>query len=454
MFVVVWFLDTEALGLATMAMAVGVVFEAFHSLGMDKALVQDKTLTLQETHSVFWFGSAYGIVLYLLAMPIAWISAWFYNIPELVPLTLVMMLKMPLNSIAFVPWQIINRRFEFNKSSVGQAVSTFASCAAKIGFAIAGFGAWALVLGELAYAIAALIFAFSAARYLPALHFRFSECRRFIIYGAKYMLSNLLDQLSKNLHYLIVGKCLGEGILGVYRIAYELAMTPALALFNVVAKSSFPIFSRLQDDRPALSRLFAWNQKNLALFAAIPTVLILFAAIDIFELMPNESWRSATAIIPFVLCVSFVKSLMQTYPDLFRACGKPLWPLYFQLSEAAFIAAAFCGILHFMPTVLGLNVTLLLWCAFLALLSLVYGKAARKFVDTNTKSLLCNVAHGVGFILFSSALSLPFYLLRNVLPHAQWTHLAIEILVIIFCLFVYVRFVLKGKMKDFLKMKK
>ena len=451
MLILMIFLTKDELGIATIAVATGVIFEAFNALGTGQAFLQAKQLTQNETHSVFWFSAGFGIVTYLVFMPMAWILEGVYKIPMLAPMILVMMLKMPIVSIASVPLQLINRRFEYQKISIYQTVTSLGCSVIKIGLAIAGCGAWSLVIGESSYVLGTIGFAFYFSKYRPALHFSWQECKHFVTYGIKCSLSNALDQVTKNIHYLVVGKFLGEGFLGIYRIAYELAMTPALALFNVVARSSFPVFARLQDNRCELSSLFSWNQRNLALFAAIPSLAIFFCAPDIFGLFPNPDWLATIPIIPFVLAISFVKTQLQTYPDLYRACGKPEWPIRFQLIEAGgvFILGSAC--LNYIPEQYSLYAMMLVWLILLTSFAVPHRILASNFIDITMRSIAKSLSHSFLFILFTVALSTLPYIYRDMLPFSEITHICIEAVIIIVALWAYTRFVLKVSLSDFIK---
>ena len=454
MFIVMFFLTTEEMGVATLAVAFCVVFEALNSLGTNQAILQTKELTPEETHSVFWFSTGFSLTMAVLCVPLAWPIASFYGVDLLVPLLIVTMFKLPLSSIAAVPLQLINRRFEYRKISAIQSLTTIGCSVLKIGLAALGFGAWSLVIGETAYGLGSAIGAFALSGYRPRFHFRWSECRRFVVFGVKYCVANAINQFNKNLHYLIIGKFLGQGVLGVYRIAYEFAMTPALALFDVVAKSSFPVFSRLQNERGELLRLFLWNQRSLALFAAIPTVFILFAAGDIFDLMPNAEWTKATPLIPYVLALSFFKSLMQTYPDLYRACGKPSWPIFFFGAEVGLIALFCSAALYFVPWPWSLRVMILTWLGILFVLFFVHQKVSRLLIDISAVQTIRTIGHGLAFVAMGIALSIVQWMIRSWLPWPEWTHLGLELVLVLATIAGYARFVLRIRLRDLMKQHK
>lgn len=454
MLALMMFLTKEELGIATIAVAASAIFEALQACGTGQAFLQSKTMTQNETHSLFWFAAMFGVGGYLLLLPISHILSEIYALPALFPMLAFAMLKLPAASIGIIPLQLVNRRFEFHKISIYQALtSVFCSCL-KIGLAALGFGPWAFVIGDTGNAFGVLFFGFYFSKYRPKRYFSWQECKHFAAYGVRSSFSDFLDQITKNIHYLVIGKFIGEGFLGIYRVAYELAMTPALALFNVVAKSSFPVFARLQDNRPELSRLFAWNQRNLAVFAAIPSMAIFFCAPDIFGLFSNPDWKAGTPLIPFILAIAFVKSQRQTYHDLYRACGKPAWPILFQLIEAGGVFFLGSACLYFLPRSVGLYAMMTTWFAILLLFIFAHRKLAFNFVDTSFRQIGRNLSHAFGYMIAAGALSAVPYIYRDALWFAPFSHIAAEAVIILAVLWGYTRFVLKVRLVDFLKRKR
>lgn len=457
MVVAMIFLTTQEIGLMTLALSLTAILEAFNSLGTNQALLQDNALTREETHSVFWFASGSGIALYLIALPLVWPLAHFYESAALVPLFLVVLIKMPLVSFASIPLQLINRRFEYKKISAINTLTTLVCNILKITLVILGCGAWSFVIPNVCFGAGTLIGAFLLSRYRPVFHFKWSECKRFIKYGAKFCVGNAFDQLVKNLHFFIVGKFLGEGTLGIYKIAYEVAMTPALALYYVVGKSSFPIFSRLQDKRAELSELFKWNQRNISIFAAIPCVFLLFCSADIFNFLPNKDWNGAAPIIPFALTLAYIRSIAQTYPDLYRACGHPEYPIYVSGAECVLVLVLCSSILFFFPQT-GIPGMLSVWIGILLVIFMIHRQLRKRFVDVTVLGMMKQISHGVLIILFVGLLSfIPYHFLYSfqashstflirlfswdidLIDYMSYIRIGVETLIILACIFLYRR---------------
>ena len=94
-----------------------------------------------------------------------------------------------------------------------------------------------------------LIGVYIAQPFWPEAKLRWEKIREPIDFGLKVAGSNVIYQFYRNVDYLLVGRFLGLGPLGVYRTTFELAMSPAIAVLAVMNRTALPVFSRIADDR-------------------------------------------------------------------------------------------------------------------------------------------------------------------------------------------------------------
>lgn len=445
MVVAMFFLTTEEIGHSTIVISIATCLEAFAGLGMGQAILQDNDLTQDEVHSAFWFAFIWGIGFFLLCIPLAWPISAFYNEPALIPLLITGIAKFIFLSWATVPILLVNRRLEYEKLGAVTAIATLIGTLLKIVLAICDCGAWALVIGDSSINVGILIGGFICSKYCPAFHFKWSECRRFIAYGFKTCLWSLVDLTNKHLHFLLLGKFLPASLFGGYKVAYELAMTPALSVFNVVTKSSFPVFARFQDSRPDLTKLFFWNQKNISIFVAVASVFIWISGADIFSLMESSEndWTVAVKAIPFILVVAFTKSLLQAYPDLYRACGKPEYGIFSSLVEAGLIFVC-CGLsLMVLPESYMLYGMLTVWEIVLLLVFAMHCVLVRRFVDSNLKMVWQHIKDSVFFAAFSGLVAFALVWGMSFLPLHGVIRIVLEFACVAVCLKLFAKFRLK-----------
>ena len=65
-------------------------------------------------------------------------------------------------------------------------------------------------------------------------------------------LSSIIYHAYRNADFLLIGRFLGTEVVGIYRVAFELGMTPLDAVLQIVNRVQYPIYARLQADAAAL----------------------------------------------------------------------------------------------------------------------------------------------------------------------------------------------------------
>lgn len=445
MLIILIYISKEDLGLATIAIAFAACTEAFCGLGIAPAMVQDEKLSVNETHSLFWFSVLFGIIFFgIILLPLLWPISYFYASTVIIPLLYAGCIKNAIGSCRQVQNALLSRRLQYSVMSRNSIITNILSSCCKILLACLGFGAWSLVLANVLHGVSMLILNSIAAHYIPAMHFKLNECKRFIIFGIKNSGSTLLDVLNKNFHYFIVGKFFGISELAVYRVGYELAMTTPLALLNVVNNSSFPVFSKFKNDRNKLTSLFSWNQSNIAMFSIIPIMFIAFCSEDILSLINNGIWMDATLFIPFILGVAFLKTITQTFPELYRASGHPENTFYMSSLETIFIAISFILTLsacHYfeLNNILSLQILFSVWMLLYLPLLMFHKKLSSKFINITFLSMFKSISGSILFFIISFGLCLFPWIYRDSMPLAPWLHISIEVFILLLCLGCYLK---------------
>lgn len=322
--VVLWFLSKDDLGLATTSWSVAVIIESFNGLGVGVALVQAKEIDRDQLDTLFW----YCIGLAALALPAIWIGApWlaaFYRQPVLTRMIRVSALRLVFAALALVPLQMLNRELRFRDVATIQASAAGLAAIMKVALAASGFGAWALVLGHAAEGLFTALGAQLVSPFVPRLRFELERVRSMLRFGAKAASSGIVYQGYRNLDYFAIGKLWGQDMLGVYRVAFDLAMIPATAALDVVNRTAFPTYSRIGVSQPArLKEAFTWVLRSLSLLVGPITVFVAFAARPILSLIARGAFVSAAPMVRILCVAAFLRTLAQLVPQLLHATGRP-----------------------------------------------------------------------------------------------------------------------------------
>jgi O-antigen/teichoic acid export membrane protein len=342
---VLWLVSREQLGLATLAWSVGVFIEAFNGLGIGTALIQAPEVEDGLLSDSFWYSLAVAVVLVAAVWLAAPYLAVIWDNAALVPLMRASATKLFFVGAALVPLTLLNRSMKFERIALANTLATFGSGASTVGLAWAGYGAWSFVLGQLMYGVIIMVAAFALQPFRPQLSFRFARIKPTAVFGARAAGAGIVYHLYRNADYFLVGRYLGVAALGVYRVGFELAMTPTVTLLNVVNRSALPAYSRLQSDRAALSRALLWTSKSLSLMLAPITVVLAFGARDLLALINHGEWSDAATVLPWLAWAALLRSLAHLFPQIFYAVGRPSLALFEALASALVLCVFFVGAL-------------------------------------------------------------------------------------------------------------
>lgn len=320
---VVGLLTQQEMGLAALALSTCAIVESLTGIGIGGALVQARDVTRQEESSLFWLTSAIGLVLGALVVAVAPVLAVIYDTPGLLPLLAGSALKLLLVGMSLVPMQLLSKRLKFKELGAVQTLASLAEGVFKMALAFGGAGAWALVVGNVARGGALLLALWWLSTFRPQLHFALEETRRFVRFGLHLAGSSVLFQVYKNADYFLVGKLLGIEALGLYRVAFDVAMQPTEAIIAVVGRVGFPIYSRLSGDLQALRSSFLGNTRSLFLMVVPVAVLIFYAADDVLRLLGDGRWMGSVPAVQVLVWAGLLRATVVMFSQVYVAVGRP-----------------------------------------------------------------------------------------------------------------------------------
>ena len=157
----------------------------------------------------------------------------------------------------------------------------------------------------------------------------------------------------------------------------------------------------------------------------------------------------AVVLLPFILGYAFLKSIAQTFPGLYRACGAPgyifnITALETILTAAAFALALSCCHVLALNYMVSFQVLFCVWIAVFLPLFYVHKRLSDKFIEISFASLLRSVFGPLLFFLVSAGVSVVPWLFRDALPFKPWLHFGIEVVILLICLAVYFKWIRKS----------
>ena len=323
---VLLFLTKQQVGLASLVVSFGMVIEALDGFGTSDALVQAPSVSRLQLDTLFWavIGAALLVACAtLLAAP--WIAA-LYGVAGMSAYFLAIAIKQPLVGAALIPLANLNRNLQYERIAVINVCSTLAAALTRLALAAAGAGAWAIVVGYAASGLYTLIGAFIASPFLPGLRFRAKAIAPLVRFGLRSATSNVFEQAFKNVDYLLIGWFYGAAPLAVYRVAFDIAMEPAMAIGTLVNRTALPVFAKLANLRDELAQALTWSLGRLSVLTFPLMVGLMLAADPLTALLHDEQGHSyAAAALPLKLlaAAAMLRVTTQLLYPLMMGSGRP-----------------------------------------------------------------------------------------------------------------------------------
>ncbi len=448
--IVLWFLTRAEMGVATTAWSIAVIVEAFNGLGIGTALLQSKKVEADQYHSVFWYVTGLSLLFFLAISAAAPLIAWIYEAPELTWMIVASAVKLPLVGAALVPLQRLNRGLRFRQLGAVNSGATLGSSLVKIGLAVSGFGAWSLVLAHTAHGLFTLILVLWAEPFMPRLCFAFHRIKEMARFGLRVATSGVIYHFYRNADYLIVGKFLGQEALGLYRVAFELAMTPALMVLQVVNRAALPVFSRLNEDRAAMSAVFLWTQRNLAMLI-LPVVTFLIATRSTLLLtVAGEKWAIAGALVVPLALAAWVRCHAQVFPQLFHATGHPAYAVMDAVASVLVLTGGFLLAIWLFGDDAGALAVCWVWLGSYPFLMTLLVRLARRLIPLELRAVWAVARHPLQLALSLGVVGTLLGLVEGMVPW-PWAFVGMSGVAVLGCTLFYVRRIMGVRLKQLLR---
>jgi O-antigen/teichoic acid export membrane protein len=309
-------------GIATLALWMFPVLDQIGDLGMSAALIQRDDHTEQRISTVFWVNLLLSVALMALLGGVAPLLSTIFGHAIVGYMVLAYGLKLVMQNGCIIPIAMLKRELRFKEVAIIKVFANLAEFFAKIGFAWAGYGIWAFVLGPLARTLVYVIATQARWPYRPRWMFDLREAREYITFGLRTSSSQILFYFYTNVDYPIVGFFFGKTGLGLYKIAYEVVLEPVRIISNVVVDAAFPTFARLRHSKDQLVARFVSLTKLNLITVMSYAMVVLVAAPEVLQVLFPKMTAASDAVR--ILClVAVLRSVGYVVPPLLDGIGKP-----------------------------------------------------------------------------------------------------------------------------------
>lgn len=270
----------------------------FVESGLSSALIQKADSDDADRSAVFFYSMSMAALLYALLFFCSPAIAAFYAMPQLKGLLRGLALVLFPGAYNSLQIAVLSKRMEFRvQAKCSLAAVSLAGCIG-VGLALAGFGAWALVVYQLGNKLIDCLLLYVHLRWLPRAGFSLRRTKGLLHFGVKLLGANLVDTFYHNLESLIIGKKFSAATLAY---SDKGKMFPLILINNVdgaIQSVMFPSYALKQDDIPGLRKLLLKTISASTYFVFPLMVGLASAAKPLVWLILGDKWMGA---VPFLV---------------------------------------------------------------------------------------------------------------------------------------------------------
>lgn len=178
-----------------------------------------------------------------------------------------------------------------------------------------------IVIGLLAGVFTELFLSFVLLSPRPKIEFENIYIKKIINRGKWVTASSIFDYLFYNLDNIFVGRVLGASALGIYQLAYSLAVVPISEVGKVFVHVTVPIMLKISGDKARLRKAYLKTLLSVSLIT-LPFAFLFAISPHLFVMILGEKWKAIAAILPILGVLGFIKSVSLSSSALFLSLKK------------------------------------------------------------------------------------------------------------------------------------
>jgi len=284
------------------------VFALFSELGLGAAFIRrQEAVSDKELESLFTFQLILVCILAACLFMLAPAFSHVYRVSDATWMIRALSVALILISLRTVPVVIAERNLSYGPIMLSDVVRQVAFWILAVTLAVAGFGAWSLILGTLLSAAAGTGVLYATTSWRPRLRFDWRPIAHSARFGLMYQGQAVTHFVKDTMTPSIGGLLYGSVAVGYLSWAIQLAGIPLL-LTDIVSRVSYPALAKLQRNREAfislLDSTLRWTCRlSLPGFAVLGGL-----APQITEVMFGHKWLPALPSL-YILGLNMVLSV-------------------------------------------------------------------------------------------------------------------------------------------------
>jgi lipopolysaccharide exporter len=338
------YIAPDVYGEVSLASVIVLTANTVSLLGLGQYVIAKKTNPEVTAQATFWaliFGAlAFGLVV-AFREPL---SALFHT-PGSAEYLPWLALAAFIDRIAFIPERMLFRDMRFRTAAVARSLGETTFGIACVGFAAAGFGGTAIVMGTFARSILRMIIYIASVErraWIGRPRFDRVQLRDFVRFGAPLTVAQLSDFGSRRWDNLLMSALFGPSVAGMYNYAYNIADIPASQIGESIGDVLVPSLVEMDAARKKAALLRAMtivtlvvSPLALGLGAVAPTLVHAFF---------KPVWQPIWPMLAVLSVLSIVRPVAWIVAPYLQVYDKPQTMMILEVTKTALLLASLAAL--------------------------------------------------------------------------------------------------------------
>ena len=304
------FLEPQAVGEVGAAVVLVLLANQISTLGIGPFVLAKKSEGPRAVFHANLLHVGTGIVALGVVIALASPLARLFKAPHAASFIPGMALSVMLDRIGYVPERLVIRELRFRRIAGTRAIADISNTALSLGLAVAGFGGWAIVIGNIARsAIKAAVYIASVdrAEWLAPHRFTKAVYRTIFRFGIPTWFGAVSEFAASRTDNLIVSYLFGPQVMAQYQVAYNLADVPADQIGEQVAEVLLPSFAKMTFEERKKAVV---SSTGLLAFVVFPVAIGFGAVADtLIRLVLRPVWAPVAPMLALLCVLSVLRPL-------------------------------------------------------------------------------------------------------------------------------------------------
>ncbi|XWW47835.1 MOP flippase family protein [Fibrella sp. USSR17] len=228
---------------------------------------------------------------------------------------------------------LMEKELQFRTIALIEIVGTFFGTLTTLTLAYNGYHELSLVIGQLVMQAikTPLLIILGSSLFKPVLRFTFDKVGEHLRFGIFNLGDGILGYVQSNYDNLFIGFVLGNEMLGLYTLAYQLAIFPITKLNPIILQVAYPVLAKMQNNNDELKRLYL-KILDILSYCNFPLLVGLFLTADsVVPLLYGPGWEGTVDLIRIFVFIGMMMCLNHPLFTLAFTKGKPNLLFYLNL---------------------------------------------------------------------------------------------------------------------------